>query len=367
MRSPTSILFVVMACVSLRSASAAADFGVRVEDSFFDPPEVAINVGDAVVWTGFGAQDHSVTSDDGLFNALVLFGDVFSYTFMEAGTFPYFCENHGNAGGGGMAGVIVVFAGGLNHAPNAPFNRSPADGAMNQPLTVPLQASGFLDSDARDFHASSQWLVRRASDNAIVFNTGEDSANKTNCTVAEGALASGSNYTWQVRYKDGRGEWSAYSSPTAFTTLVPVTQTGFGLLASYSNTAASSPLAMVTNGTIDFDWGMARPHRRITADNFSVVWEGSVLPQFTERYDFQFQYRGRARVWVKDQLLINEGAGCSFSQTRRGGINLVGGQLASIRVEYTADATGGLATLRWTSPGVPMQVIPSTRLFPTPP
>jgi hypothetical protein len=118
---------------------------------------------------------------------------------------------------------------------------------------------------------------------------------------------------------------------------------------------------------VNFDWGTTRPHRRITADNFAVRWEGSVLPEFTERYDFQFQYRGRARVWVNNQLLINEWAGCPFSQTRRGGINLVGGQLATIRVEYIADPAGALAALRWTSPSLPMQIIPSTRLFPPSP
>jgi len=118
---------------------------------------------------------------------------------------------------------------------------------------------------------------------------------------------------------------------------------------------------------IDFDWSQARPHRRITGDAFSVIWEGSVLPQFTERYDFQFQYRGRARLWVNNELLINEWSGCSFSQTRRGGIHLVAGQLAAIHVEYIADPLGAQAALRWTSPSVPMEVVPSARLFPTSP
>ena len=133
-----------------------------------------------------------------------------------------------------------------------------------------------------------------------------------------------------------------------------------------SSTSAPS-LAVTTNATIHFDWGAARPHRRITADDFVAVWEGSVLPQFTERYDFQFQYRGRARVWVNNQLLINEWTGCSFRQTRRGGTNLVAGQLATIRVEYVASDIGALAVLRWTSPSQPLQIIPAARLFPAAP
>ena len=343
-----------------------ATYFVRVEDSFFDPFQLAVNAGDTVVWNGFGAQDHTVTSDDGLFNALVFFGDVFSYTFSDVGTFPYYCENHGGAGGSGMAGTIFVSAAGINHPPNTPSNVSPANGATNQALTVQLRAGAFSDPDAQDFHAVSQWLVRRASDHAIIFNSGDDSVNKTNRTVPDGILAYGSNYTWQVRYKDGRGEWSAYSTETTFRTLVPVVQTGVGLFASYGNTT-NTALAYATNATVDFDWGTARPHRRITADSFYVTWQGSVLPQFTERYDFQLRYKGRARLWINDQLLINEWTGCPFVQTRRGGINLVAGQLASIRIEYVADAAGALASLRWTSPSLPLQVVPSTRLFPTPP
>ena len=368
MRRTRSTLYALLTGLVITGiTSRAADFTVRVEDSFFDPLQLAVDIGDTVVWNGFGAQDHTVTSDDGLFNAIVLFGEVFIFTFEQEGTYPYFCENHGNAGGGGMSGVIVVSAGGGSQSPNTPVNQSPTDGAAKQPLTPQLRAGGFSDPDPQDFHAASHWLVRRVSDGAIVFNSGEDAQNKTNRIVPDGALAGGVNYTWQVRYKDGRRQWSAFSAPTEFTTLIPVPATGVGLLASYGNGTESPPLAITTNATIDFNWGTARPHRRVTADDFAVRWEGSVLPQFTERYDFQFQYRGRARVWVNDQLLINEWNGCSFSQTRRGGIDLIGGQLAAIRVEYSADAASALAVLRWTSPRQSMQIIPATRLFPTPP
>jgi len=155
----------ILACVIASGLSSrAANIDVRVEDSFFDPPQLAINVGDTVVWTGFGAQDHTVTSDDNLFNSVVLYSDVFSFTFNQAGTYPYFCENHGAVGGGGMSGTIVVSAGGVNHPPNTPVNQLPANGATNQPLTVQLRTSVFSDPDAQDFHGASQWLVRRASD-----------------------------------------------------------------------------------------------------------------------------------------------------------------------------------------------------------
>jgi len=359
----------VVALVVLASVACAwaAEHHVGVQDSFFEPPQLAINVGDTVIWTEFGGQDHTVTSDDGLFDVVLPFGEIFSYTFQQAGTYPYYCDNHGGPGGEGMSGSIVVSATTANQSPATPVNLSPPAGATNQPLTVQLRASVFSDPDAQDFHGGSQWLVRRTGDNSLVFDSGEDLVNKTNRTVPDGILGYGSIYSWQVRYKDGRGQWSQHSPATPFSTLVPVSQEGVGLRASYANQIDfATPLAVTTNATVDFDWGAVRPHRRITADEFAVRWEGLVLPQFTERYQIQFGYRGRARVWVNQQLLIDEWTGCGFPQSRRGAIDMVGSQLTSVRVDYVADAAGGAATLRWTSPSVPLQVVPKERLFPTP-
>ena len=361
---PTALLCLAGVLCFAPVSTPAADFVVRVEDSFFEPFQLAIDVNDTVVWTGFGAQDHTVTSDDSLFNSLVLFGETFTYTFQTPGVYPYYCENHGNPGGDGMSGAVVVSPGPMNRAPNRPINLSPVDGASNQPPTIQLRASAFSDSDALDFHGASQWVVRRATDSVVLFDSGEDSVNRTNRTVAAGVLTNGTAYTWQVRYKDGRGSWSLYSAPTTFTTLIPFVQAGVGLLALYGNSSNAPALAVTTNETIHFNWGLERPHRRITADAFVARWEGFVLPQFTERYEFQFQYRGKARLWVDNQLLIDESSSCSFSQTRRASINLVAAQLSALRIDYVASADGAQASLRWTSPSRPMEIVPASRLFP---
>jgi hypothetical protein len=215
-----------------------------------------------------------------------------------------------------------------------------------------------------DFHAASQWILRFANNNVVAVDSGAVTGSSlTNYSPA--GLAEGVAYNWQVRYKDGRGAWSEYSTPTRFTTLVSFNEPGIGLKASYNNVIDfNSPLVVVTNATVNFNWGNVRPNRRITSDNFAVRWEGSLLPQFTASYQIQLEYRGLARVWVNNQLLIDEWSGCSFSQTRRGTISLVAGQLTAVRVEYSADPAGARAILRWTSPGLPMEVVPTTRLFP---
>jgi plastocyanin len=39
---------------------------------------------------------------------LLSVGQLFSFTFDEPGTYPYYCDNHGGPGGEGMSGVIIV-------------------------------------------------------------------------------------------------------------------------------------------------------------------------------------------------------------------------------------------------------------------
>jgi hypothetical protein len=108
-----------------------------------------------------------------------------------------------------------------NRPPDTPNNQMPANGSLNQPLTVVLKASAFFDPDAGDTHAASQWVVRRRSDNVVVFDSGEDAANKTSCSIPAGILNYAMTYSWQVRYKDSAGAWSAYSTETTFTTVAP--------------------------------------------------------------------------------------------------------------------------------------------------
>ncbi|HYG21951.1 MAG TPA: PA14 domain-containing protein [Verrucomicrobiae bacterium] len=340
----------------------AADHQVQMHDYYFDPQFLAVTVGDSVTWKNFGGE-HTATSDDAIFDSdITAFEEEYTFTFSDEGSFPYHCSLHGE-GGIGMFGIILVTGSADNTAPETPINLSPADGATNQPVALQLRATPYVDADGVDFHATSQWVLSYASNNAVALDSGPLTGSLTNYHPP--GLAEGTAYDWQVRYKDGRGKWSGYSVPTRFRTLVSHGLHGQGLKASYHNVPEfNSPLVVTTNSGIQFLWGTARPHRRITADAFAARWEGSVLPEFTEPYQFQFQFHGRARVWVNQELVIDEWEGCSMKQTRRGFVPLIGGQLAALRVDYVADAAGAEAVLRWESPHQTREVIPMLRLFP---
>lgn len=56
-------------------------------------------------------SDHTVTSDTGVFNSGDMSrGDTFAYTFTTPGQFPYYCRYHGDKGGIGMSGIVIVSA-----------------------------------------------------------------------------------------------------------------------------------------------------------------------------------------------------------------------------------------------------------------
>lgn len=107
-------------------SSPAQTFDVAVNGNFFAPDALTINAGDTVRWTWTGSRPHTVTSGacdgGGTCTADDLFcspndancatapasggGAIYTHTFNQAGTFPYFCRIHGAM----MTGTVTVNA-----------------------------------------------------------------------------------------------------------------------------------------------------------------------------------------------------------------------------------------------------------------
>lgn len=129
-----------------------------------------------------------------------------------------------------------------NNPPVVPTNSTPSNGATNQVLTPTLTSSAFSDSDA-DLHAASRWQITTTAGNysSPVFNSGEDTVNKTSITVSP-ALTPNTTYYWHVHYKDNSGKpnpWSDFSAEFSFTTSQPPVQP-----------TNSSPLNGATTNTV---------------------------------------------------------------------------------------------------------------------
>jgi plastocyanin len=78
----------------------------------FDPTEVTIQVGQTVRWVWpSGSQQHNVVPDGTQptsSGALENGPNDYSFTFATAGTYAFYCANHGATGGVGMAGRVIV-------------------------------------------------------------------------------------------------------------------------------------------------------------------------------------------------------------------------------------------------------------------
>lgn len=100
-------------------ARAAASTVEETANSF-SPKRVEIALNDKVVWTNRSSAMHTVTFEDGTDlhstcdpDALLRVGcqgpgATAERTFRAAGSYQYYCKIHGNRGGAGMAGVVVV-------------------------------------------------------------------------------------------------------------------------------------------------------------------------------------------------------------------------------------------------------------------
>jgi plastocyanin len=87
----------------------SADATVNMAGVSFAPTEVHVAPGATVQWTNGSPLQHTVTADDGSFDSGLLDPSAtFSQVFDAPGTYQYYCQPHGSAGGNGMSATIIV-------------------------------------------------------------------------------------------------------------------------------------------------------------------------------------------------------------------------------------------------------------------
>ncbi len=94
----------LLAATSNGQQAAAATAEVKIDNFSFGAAVLMVAPGTTVTWTNRDDIPHTVVSTEGVFKSKVLDTDEkFSYTFVKAGTFPYFCSIHPK-----MTGKVVV-------------------------------------------------------------------------------------------------------------------------------------------------------------------------------------------------------------------------------------------------------------------
>ncbi len=118
-----AVMIVAAGCVSQRDVTTSPNLAetcdvsippdllgssvVAIRGFSFEPETVHVVAGGTVTWVNCAPADepaHTSTADQGVWGSdLLESGDVFSFTFAQAGSFPYHCEPHPF-----MQGVVVV-------------------------------------------------------------------------------------------------------------------------------------------------------------------------------------------------------------------------------------------------------------------
>jgi hypothetical protein len=227
---------------------------------------------------------------------------------------------------------------------------SPADGAVFQaPVTLAVEALA-TDSDG-------------AILNVEFFANGVKIGEATEEPYRFQWVNPGPNtYLLTARAIDD-GFATALSAPVAITVQPPPAGTGTGLLGEYYDNMNLTTLRVTRiDPTVNFDWGTGSPDPSIGADTFSVRWTGGVQPRYTDSYTFYTLSDDGVRLWVDDQLIIDNWTDHAPTENS-GAIELESGRIYSIRMEYYENGGGATARLSWSSTFVPKEVIPRTQLY----
>ena len=154
-------------------------------------------------------------------------------------------------------------------------------------------------------------------------------------------------------------------SPAVMITVIPPpVGSGIGLRADYfDNIDFTGPRLRRLDAVVNFDWGSGPPDPSMGADQFSVRWVGQVQPRFNETYAFHTLSDDGVRLWVNNQLLVDNWTDHAPTENV-GFIPLQGGYLYDIKMEMYENGGGAQASLFWSSPSAPREIVPSTQLYP---
>src|SRR5512146_860623 len=103
--APIAVAFGLAASAPGVHANAPAEAAaVHIANFTFSPATITVRPGTTVIWTNDDDIPHTLVATNGAFRSKVLdSGAHFSFTFVNAGEFHYFCSIHPH-----MTGTVIV-------------------------------------------------------------------------------------------------------------------------------------------------------------------------------------------------------------------------------------------------------------------
>jgi len=136
-----------------------------------------------------------------------------------------------------------------------------------------------------------------------------------------------------------------------------------GLLGAYYDNNDFTALYMRrVDPIVNFNWASGAPDPGMGTDDYSIRWTGWVVPDFSETYTFYTVTDDGVRLWVDNQLLIDQWIPQSATEWS-GQITLTAGQAVPIQMEYYERGGGAVARLLWESASVVKGAITADNLI----
>jgi hypothetical protein len=205
---------------------------------------------------------------------------------------------------------------------------APIVGIITQPTCATATASVVLSG-----LPAGNWMLTRNPGNVKTTGSG------TTTTIS--GLASGTSYTFSVVGIDN------------------------GLRGEYFNNMilSGTPALTRTDAKVEFDWGTERPDASINSDNFSVRWSGQIQALHSQYYTFTTRSDDGIRLWVNGVQIIDNWSDHG-AVDNIGGITLAAGVKYDIVLEYYENGGDAVSQLSWSDSNQPLQIIPTSQLFP---
>lgn len=137
---------------------------------------------------------------------------------------------------------------------------------------------------------------------------------------------------------------------------------------------AREKLVLKTDDAIDFDWVRNAPLEGMSYDNFEIMWNGEIIPKYSEKYTFEVEVDDNAIVILNEDTIINhnkEKANSSESNAQEAAnygrttatVKLKKGAEYKIKVCYEEKDLEARIRLRWQSKSQPKEAITAARGF----
>ncbi|MDB6030307.1 MAG: Glucose/arabinose dehydrogenase, beta-propeller fold [Verrucomicrobiales bacterium] len=171
--------------------------------------------------------------------------------------------------------------------------------------------------------------------------------------------------------------WSSSSVPKAlvapeylYTSAPSDPSTGFqnnGLLAIYFNKPnLTGDYKVRVDPSIDFDWEENPPIPGFEPNQYSVRWEGDLIPELSEQFTFEIETEDCIRFYLNEKVLLESVKG-SQGDLVSAPVELKAGEKYHLRIELVDASPQAGARFFWSSTSISRSVIPASYFVPAKP